>query len=253
MRKGTKKNIIHGILIIIVIIFALMASIVAAFRDITVQSMIARSLAGELSRKLNTDVKIRTFYINDNFRVHAEDVVFDDLDGYPMFRIGELDARFSPMIMFNEFIIKEIYLKDVLGRIVKYEGEDKLNINEIINQLGLRKNKDDDSDFSMEVEKLTLDNGHLIFWNQNKDRPEKLSMDYAHLDVDSIYGAFSNIEIKNDTVIGIVHSIRGTDKCGLVLNNAMGDVLFCEKSLNVQNLVLETGESRADLDLRFEY
>ena len=93
MRKGTKKNIIHGILIIIVIIFAFMASLVAAFRDITVQSMIARSLAGELSRKLNTDVKIRTFYITDNLGVRVEDVVFNDLDGYPMFRIGQLDAR----------------------------------------------------------------------------------------------------------------------------------------------------------------
>lgn len=252
MRKGTKKNIIHGILIIIVIIFAFMASLVAAFRDLTVQSMIARSLAGELSRKLNTNVKIRTFYITDNLGVRIEDAVFDDLDGYPMFRIGELDAKVSPMIVFNEIIIKDIYLKDVLGRIVKYEGEDQLNIKEIINLFGVKKD-DDDSDLHLKVENLKLDNGHVIFWNQNKDRPEKLSMDYAHLDIDSIYGVFSNIEIKNDTVLGVVQSLKGTDKCGLVLNNAMGDVVFCEKSLNVNNLVLETGESRADLDLRFEY
>ena len=252
MRKGTKKNIIHGILIIIVIIFAFMASLVAAFRDITVQSMIARSIAGELSRKLNTNVKIRTFYITDNLGVRIEDAVFDDLDGYPMFRIGELDAKVSPMIVFNEIIIKDIYLKDVLGRIVKYEGEDQLNIKEIINLFGVKKD-DDDKDLHMKVENLKLDNGHLIFWNQNKDRPEKLSMDYAHLDVDSIYGVFNNIEVKNDTVLGIVQSLRGTDKCGLVLNNAVGDVVFCEKSLNVNNLVLETGESRADLDVRFEY
>ncbi|MBO7460101.1 MAG: hypothetical protein J6T53_04260, partial [Bacteroidales bacterium] len=233
------------------IIFAFMASLVAAFRDLTVQSMIARSLAGELSRKLNTNVKIRTFYITDNLGVRIEDAVFDDLDGYPMFRIGELDAKVSPMIVFNEIIIKDIYLKDVLGRIVKYEGEDQLNIKEIINLFGVKKD-DDDSDLHLKVENLKLDNGHVIFWNQNKDRPEKLSMDYAHLDIDSIYGVFSNIEIKNDTVLGVVQSLKGTDKCGLVLNNAMGDVVFCEKSLNVNNLVLETGESRADLDLRFE-
>ena len=97
MRKGTKKNIIHGILIIIVIIFALMASLIAAFRDITVQSMIARSIAGELSERLETDVKIRTFYITEKLAIHMEDVVFNDLDGYPMFRIGTLDAKFYPL------------------------------------------------------------------------------------------------------------------------------------------------------------
>ena len=63
MRKSTKKKLIHGILIIIVMIFAFVASLVAAFRDITVQTMLARSFAGNLSRKLDTDVKIQTFYI----------------------------------------------------------------------------------------------------------------------------------------------------------------------------------------------
>ena len=53
--------------------------------------------------------------------------------------------------------------------------------------------------------------------------------------------------------MGNVHALKGKDRCGLVLDNAVGDVLFCEKCLNIDNLILETGESRADLDLRFEY
>ena len=256
MRKGTKKNIIHGILIIIVIIFALMASLIAAFRDVTVQSMIARSLAGEMSEKLNADVKIRTFFITDNFGVRIEDVVVNDLDGYPMFLIGIMDAKFSPMIMFNDIIIKDVYFKDVLGRIVKYEDSDALNINEMIAQLGGGKKEekqDEDSDFHFKVEKMRLDNGHVIYWNQHKDRPEKLSMDYAHIDIDSIYAYITDLEIRQDSVMGNVHALKGKDRCGLVLDNAVGDVLFCEKCLNIDNLILETGESRADLDLRFEY
>lgn len=256
MRKGTKKNIIHGILIIIMIIFALMASLVAAFRDITVQSMVARSFAGKLSEKLQTDVKIRTFYITENLGLCIEDLVFDDLNGYPMFQIGRIDAKISPMILFGNIVVKEIFFKDVLGRVVKYENDEKLNVKEILNQLGGEKSKVNDkngSRFHLEVEKLKLDNGHFIFWNQNKDKPEKLTMDYAHLDIDSIYGVFSNLEIRGDTVLGLVHSLRGADKCGLVLKEAKGDVLFCEKSLDVKNLLLETGDSHANLDLRFEY
>ena len=258
MRKGTKKNIIHGILIIIVIIFAFMASLVAAFRDITVQSMIARSVAGELSRKLNTEVKIKTFYITEKLAVCIEDMQINDLEGYPMIKIGFLDARISPTLNTDNIRIKHLYLKDILGRVVKYEGEELLNVMELAAQLGGNSEKektdtDDDSAMHLTVDKLQLDNGHVVYWNQNKDMPERLIMDYAHIDIDSIYGQFSELEMFSDTVKGIVHYVRGKDKCGLHLDDASGNVLFCEKSLTVDNMMLKTNESQVDLDLRFEY
>ena len=255
MRKGTKKNIIHGILIIFVIIFALVASMVAAFRDVTVQSMIARSVAGELAKKLDTDVKIRTFYITDKLTVRMEDVVLDDLDGYPLFQIGQLDAKLHPTMMSDEIKIKEVYLKDVLGRIVTYEGYDMMNLKEIMAQLGVKKNNDSSGETASRIyiDKLILDNGHVIYWNQNKHHPEKKSMDYAHIDIDSIFAEITNLKVFGDTVMGNVQYLRGKDRCGLVLENGHGDVLFCEKSLTIDSLVLETGESYADVDLRFEY
>lgn len=256
MRKGTKKNIIHGILIIFVIIFALMASLIAAFRDLTVQSMIARSIAGELASKLETNVKIRTFYITEKMTVRMEDVVFDDLDGYPMFQIGILDAKFYPLLMRDDVRIKEVYMKDVLGRIVKYEGNNRINITELIALLSGEKKRESeggDSKFSLHIDKFKLDNGHVIYWNQNKHKPEKLSMDYHHIDIDSIYGDITDLGIRSDSVFGNVHSLKGKDRCGLVLNYGRGNVLFCEKCLNIDSLILETGESRADLDLRFDY
>ena len=253
MRKGTKKNIIHGILIIFVIIFALMASLIAAFRDVTVQSMIARSVAGELSKKLNTDVKIRTFYITENLNVCAEDVVFNDLDGYPMFKIGFLDAKLHPAMMSDEVRIKEVYLKDVLGRIVVYEGYTKMNLKEILEQLGLKKNGDKDSELRLSLDKLKIDNGRVVYWNQNKHHPEKKSMDYLHLDIDSIYAEMTNLEVRNDTVMGKVHHLTGKDRCGFKLDDASGNVMFCEKSLTVDSLVAQTGDSHVDLDLRFDY
>jgi len=256
MRKGTKKKVIHGILIIFVIIFALLASLLAAFRDVTLQSMVARSLAGELSKRLNTDVKIRTFYITKNFMICVEDVQINDLEGYPLFEIGKMTAKLSPMMSLNDIKIREIYFSDVLGRIVKYEGNTSINTKELFSQLGGEKKeteKQEVAGFHLRVDKLRLDNGHVVFWDQNKDKPEKLSMDYAHIDIDSIYGVFSNLEIRNDSIFGDVHTLSGKDKCGLTLDDLSGNVLFCSKCLNIDNLLLKTNESHLDLDLRFEY
>lgn len=256
MRKGTKKNIIHGILIIFMIIFALMASLVAAFRDIAVQSMIARSIAGQLSKKLEADVKIRTFFVTEKLEVCIEDMQINDLEGYPMLFVGSFNAKLVPTMDFSDIRVKNVYFKDVLGRLVKYEGDKMLNINGVITQLIGKKDAgiaDDDNDLHLKVDDLQVDNAHFIFWNQNKDMPEKLSMDYAHIDIDSIYGIFKDIELRNDSIWGDVVKLRGKDKCGLTLDSLSGRAMFCEKSLTVDNLLLSTNESHLDLDLRFEY
>ena len=256
MRKGTKNKIIHGILIIFVINIALLASLVAAFRDVTLQTMVARSLAGEMSKRLNTEVKIRTFYITYNLGIVVEDVQINDLYGYPLFLVGKLYAKISPLIDPTEIRVRDVYLEDVSGIVVKYEDSEKLNLMELFAQLKDDKPKepsDDDLNVRFKIDNMRLDNGRVVYWNQKKDHPEKLSMDWHHIDIDSIYGTFSDIEVFADTIKWNVHTLKGKDRCGLVLDDAHGDVLFCEKSLNIDNLMLATGESKVDLDMRFEY
>ena len=255
MRKSTKNNIIHGILIIFVIFFAIIASVTAALRDVTVQCMIARSVATELSKRLNADVRIKTFYITNDGTICVENVYANDLYGYPLFKIGQLNAKISLSLKSDVLRFKNIYIKDVWGNIVKYKGDKKLNATELFAQLKSGNDNDDDTDsgLHLKVDKLQIDNGPLVYWNQNKDDPGRKSMDYAHIEIDSIYGVFSKLEMRQDTIIGKVHTIRGKDRCGLTLKDGSGDVLFCEKSLIVDSLKLSTGESHVDLDLRFDY
>ena len=171
-----------------------------------------------------------------------------------MFKIGQLDAKLHPTMASDELRIKEVYLQDVLGRIVTYEGYDMMNIKEILAQLGVKKKGDSNETIShIYIDKLILDNGRVVYWNQNKHRPEKKSMDYHHLDIDSIYTEITGLEMFGDTIIGDVRYLRGKERCGFRLDDASGKVMFCEKSLTVDSLLAQTGESHADLDLRFDY
>ena len=258
MRKSTKNKVIHGILIIFVIIIALLASLVAAFRDVTLQTMVARSIAGELSKKLQTDVKIRTFYITYNLGICIEGVQINDVYGYPMFKVGKLYAKMIPTLDLSDIRLKDLYMEDVLGNVVKYDGFDRVNVTERFSLLGGGTDKQQIGDeepapFHFKVDNMRLDNGRVIYWNQLRDDPDKLSMDYHHIDIDSIYGIISDFEIRQDSIMWNVHNLKGKDRCGLVLDDAHGDVLFCEKCLNIDNLMLATGVSEVDLDMRFEY
>ena len=251
MRKGTKKKIIHGILIIFVIIFALLVSLVAAFRDITVQSMLARSFAGHLSKKLGTDVKIRTFYLNEKLRLIMEDMQINDLYGYPLLDIGLMNARFSPTLNFDDIKIRDIYLKDVLTRVVKYEGDQNYNIADLLAKVDL--GEDSGEPMHLTVDKLRIENGRVEYWNQNGDNPEKKGMDYWHIDVSDINGFFNNIEMRNDSIFGDVVTLRGIEKSGFTVDDCSFNVTYCDKSLDFDNLIINSNESHLDLDLRFEY
>ena len=193
-------------------IFAFVASLVAAFRDITVQTMLARFFAGNLSRKLDTDVKIQTFYITYDLSIVLEGLQIDDLNGLPLFEIGTLKAKLHPFFSLSDIRIRNISLENVLGRIVKYEGEQKLNVKEVLEMLNNGKNKKQDdakSPFRIRVDDLALDNIHVVYWNQNKDKPEKLGMDYLHIDVDSICGRILNLDFRNDSIFGNITSLSG--------------------------------------------
>lgn len=237
-------------------IFAFVASLVAAFRDITVQTMLARSFAGNLSRKLDTDVKIQTFYITYDLSIVLEGLQIDDLNGLPLFEIGTLKAKLHPFFSLSDIRIRNISLENVLGRIVKYEGEQKLNVKEVLEMLNNGKNKKQDdakSPFRIRVDDLALDNIHVVYWNQNKDKPEKLGMDYLHIDVDSICGRILNLDFRNDSIFGNITSLSGKERSGLPLNQFRGDVMCCPTALDIDNLIIMTNASYADLDLDFLY
>ena len=128
--KNTKKTIIHSILIIITIIFALLASVYAVILDVNVQSMLARTAAGVFSNKLGTEVKIKTFYIRPDLRIHAEEVQINDKKQNPMIYLGKLDAKLSLRDLVEEMRVGSINVDDVLVYLVKYQDEYKVNISE---------------------------------------------------------------------------------------------------------------------------
>lgn len=251
--KDTKNSIIHSILIVVVIIFALFASIYAVILDVNVQSMLARTAAGVLSNRFETEVKIKTFYIKPNFRVYAEEVQFNDKKHNPMFYVGKLNARLSIRDITRELRLRNLEIEDILVNIIKYEGEDMMNVSEMF---ASSEKKEKNKDFkTIYLDEFNLKDGHVVVWNQNRDKPEKLGMDYSHLDIDSINLSVRSLSFDGKAVKGYLDKLSATDKCGFDIDNFSSKSLFTVSSqgLDFKNLNVETHATSLNLDLQFLY
>lgn len=218
--------------------------------------MLARAAAGVLSNKFDTEVKIKTFYIKPDLRIHAEEVQINDKNQNPMIYLGMLNAKLSLRDLANELRVKSVNIDDLLINLVKYEDEYQMNISELFaSNSNEDKKEKEKKKKTIYVDELNLSQGHFVLWNQNKDKPEKVSMDYAHLDIDSIYMSLSKISFNGDTVIGYIHDLRGEEKCGFVVDefNTPSKFLVSSRGFDFRNLKLQSHATLLDLDLQFLY
>lgn len=256
MRKSTKNKLtkaIHGVLIIFTVILALLASLYAAIRDVSVQSIIARSAAGFVSKSFNTDVKINTFYVTPDLELHFSDLQINDLEQYPMLKIDEFKTSIAFDFPFDKIRLKEVFLKNAMFKLVTYEGNEMSNLAEMLSQLPENQSvKNSDNELNLIVDKILVDNAHFVLWNQNRDQLERKSMDYKHLDFDSINLDLHNFEYRSDTITGFIKDLKGKERCGADLKSFSASVLFCPTDINMGNLLVDLNDSHLDMNLEFK-
>ena len=218
--------------------------------------MLARTVAGVLSDKLDTEVKIKTFYIKPNFKIYAEEVQLNDKKHLPMFYVGKVNARLSIRDVAKELRFRSLEVDDLLVNIVKYEGDALMNVSEMFASSGKKEKKKNKKDFKIiYLDKLNLKDGHVVVWNQNKDKPEKVSMDYSHLDIDSINLVARGLSFDGKAVKGYIDMLSGMDKCGFDIDKFSSKSLFTvsAQGFDFKNLHVETHASVLNLDLQFLY
>lgn len=232
-----------------------MASIYVVILDMNVQSMLARTVAGVLSDKLETEVKIKTFYIKPNLKIYAEELQINDKQHYPMIYVGKLDVRLLLGDIMNDMRVRNLAVDDLLINFVKYENSDVMNISELFSSSEKKNRKKDKLNSTIYIDELILSNGHVVVWNQNRDKPEKESMDYSHIDVDSINFVITEMSFDGDAVKGYMNSLSASEKSGFKLDEFDSKSQFevSSERLDFKNLNVKTHATSLDLDLQFLY
>lgn len=213
--------------------------------------MLSRIAARYLTKKLDTEVRIKSLYVTTDLRIHAEDVQVNDLQHNPLFFIGNMDVKLAKANFSKGIHIKNAKFDHLLANMVKYEGDSILNVADLFKDLFLLRN----NNFNIVVNKFLVTRGHLVFWDQNKYTPEKLNMDYQYLDIDNIHIDMEDFCYKNDTITSYINQVSCFEKSGFTLDTLKSrkKIMLCSHGLDLDSMILKTHATSLDFDLHFKY
>lgn len=231
----------------------MIASLYLAVCDVKVQVMLSRIVARHLTKRLGTEVKIKTLYITTDLHIRGENIQINDLQHNPLFFIGNVDVKLARPNFSKTIHFKNANFDDVFVNIVKYRGDSILNVTDLFKGLFLSNNND--NNFNIVINKFFMTHGHFVFWNQNKYTPEKPNMDYQWLDIDNIQLAIEDFCYKNDTVTSYINHFSAFDKCGFTVDTLKSrkKIMLCSHELILDSMMLKTHATSLDFDLNFKY
>ncbi|MBR4392100.1 MAG: translocation/assembly module TamB domain-containing protein [Bacteroidales bacterium] len=233
-------------------------SIFIAIQDPIIQKFAIRIAGGYLSSKTGTEVKIGRLYISPNFTIHIDNLYVNDLKSNNLISIEELRVRpIMEDIIHGNINIDHVELSHAQANLTKYEGEDSMNLQFLIDVFSSGREKDKNKNpIPININRIRINDLDFRFWNQNKDHPEKTAqglMDYSNLSLDSIQLDMENLFIQGDSITAIIHQLAAKELSGFELKNLNSKVNVSSHGILLDELALETPNSRLDLDLHILY
>ena len=223
-----------------------------------VQTFVARSIAFQLSEKLNSEIKIGSIYVSLTLDIVLKDVLINDLKGNKILEAEKLEFDIEKINMKNNVLkFASIKLKSPDINLIKYKGDSAFSFKFLTEYFKSGVNKDTTEiekkeNWNFDLNNFRISNGHFVFQNNNKRRKDR-GLDYANMDISEINLNIQNIRIKNDTFNFIIEKLNAKDKCGLNLKDFSGRFRLCSRSLYARNLKINTNKSELSLDLIFAY
>ena len=239
------------------VLLGIVTSLFIAIQDPVFQKFAARYASGYLSEKTGGDIKVGRLLITPDFRVILDEVVVKDLNGSYLASVGTLRTKMNISEILNGTIHLELVeLNDVRANLIQYVNEDKFNFAFLADAFKTDTEKPDKEPLRIIVDHIDIKNLDFIFWNQNKDHPEKTAkhvMDYAHLDIEGINLEAQDFYLFGDSIHAKINALNGKDISGLDLKRFTTDAVVCSQGIFLEGLDAELNDTHIDADVRMLY
>ena len=239
------------------VLLAIITSLFVAIQDPIIQKFAVRFASGYLSEKTGADIKVGRLAVTPSFRVFIDDVTVKDLKGNNLARIDALWTKINISDLLDGTIhLEDVVLRGTEANLIQYEGEDKFNFAFLAEAFKSDKEKPEKEPMPIVIDKISLKDVDFVFWNQNKDHPDKTEqqlMDYAHIGLEGINLEATDFFLLGDSVHANVGMLSGKELSGLDLKHFKSDVAVCSKGIFLDGMEMETNNSLFDLDLHMLY
>ena len=240
------------------VLLAIITSVFIAIQDPIVQKFAVRFAGGYLSEKTGADIKVGRLVVTPDFRILIDDVFVKDLNDNDLAKIGSLQSKIDiGDLLEGEIHLNHVELRDTEANLIKYEGEDKLNFAFLIDAFASDETKEKESKpMPIIVDRISLKNVDFMLWDQNNAdslKTAKHLMDYSHLDLDDINLEASSFYLFGDSIHANISSLSATELSGLELKHFATDAIVSSKGIFLDGLLMETNNSKFDMDLNMLY
>lgn len=237
-------RIAGGILEWVVILLILFAFLI---RFSAFQTFLAHRAASFFSKAWNTEVRIDKIDLVFYDRVYLEGVYVEDLHGDTLAYVGQLAVNMDgfPRSL-SKINIDRVALDDATVKLIKYQGEEKLNIGFITDYFASDKPKKKRDMPLISVNEVALNNVNFVLDMQDKPYLAR-GMDYSHLEIRQINLELRNFSNPNNHLVAEIVSLSAQEKSGFVLDKLAGKADVSGDSVHVADLRILTPKTKAEL------
>ncbi|MDT0687322.1 translocation/assembly module TamB domain-containing protein [Autumnicola psychrophila] len=212
-----------------------------------VQTSVAKKITSSLRENSDINASIDRVSLTYFGNVKINGIFVEDHHQDTLLTAGEVRTSilsfrnlFNNSPSFGNTVVRDLRLN-----MKRYEGEERDNLSLLLSKLK-KEPTGEPSAFELNVDDIQILNSHFSYWDENLENPDILIFDDL-----TIFAEDLNID--GDIIAVDITGLTAEEARGLSISNLTTSFLYSSTGMQLEELVLETTESKIQGNLVFEY
>lgn len=230
----------------------LLIGLIFSLRYPAVQTYFAKKAAGFLAKELQTTVTLDGLYFRPFSSLSLKGLYIADLDGDTLLYADRLVASVDLWkLRDRQVVLKQLSLSD--SHFTLKRDADSTNLSFIINYFRpANKRKPSSNRVTVDINTVNLSNGSFSYRRSNA-RKTVSGINFGDIQLTGINGQLSNLYFTQHLFKSTIKNLHFREKSGFLLRRMDALAVVDTNSITLQNLNIETNQSRLRDYLRLDY
>lgn len=250
------RILLKTLLYSVIVLLLLLISLFFIGQTESFQTWAAQGATKYLSKELGTTVKVRKLKIGFIKNVTLDGIFVGDKHNDTLLSGGSIKVNVSGFnYKLKTLNLDEAILTDVKVKLLKHKNEEDFNFQFLADYFSSKDTTKPDSvaPWKIKYGALVLNNVDFTYRLMRDTIKVTHFMNYNNIHVSNIYGKFTDINFKNDTIFSQITNLSAKEQCGIVIKNLTTNAKISSTRLQCDSLYLKTDNSLVKGNLIFKY